>query len=457
MLNPRRWPIVYRLTGAFLLAMLFVLATTTAFTYVSQGRGYRETTDDDLRARNQYAGSQESEGLTVDARQLARLLVDSSTGFMQVYDPNGEIYASSAVFDTSRVLPEDVVTRATRAGTFLDARAQQPDVGEVRVFLRRVDDDRMIVATIESTRDDREALDRLAMQLMLGDLVVLVLGTAIALWLTRGALRPVERLRAEADRASGRDADVVLHVPEAHDEIARLATTFNELLLRMRGATLREREFVAEAGHELRTPLATMQAQLELALERNPTPEVARTLGILLAETRRIASLASRLLQLSTERPPQVRDTPFDLHALVDVRVELARAVHPAARYELTAGNAAGAWRVAADADRMAQAIDNLLENAVVHGGSAIEVDLATVDGAVELHVRDDGAGIDAETAERAFQRFARAPDARTRPGAGLGLSIVRAIVQEAGGTCGIGARSDGVQGTDVWIRLPRA
>ncbi|MCW2925825.1 MAG: integral rane sensor signal transduction histidine kinase, partial [Thermoleophilia bacterium] len=321
---------------------------------------------------------------------------------------------------------------------------------DARVLLFRTDDGRYTVALVESQVAAHEALERLAAQLAVGATFAVLLGSLLAFSLARAALRPVERLRTEAARGGVEDGDVVLPVPPARDEVARLAVTLNELLGRMRAATLHERRFVAEAGHELRTPLATIIAEIELALEEDPPPNVAATLESLHAEALRLAALAEQLLQLSTIAE-RTTVQPVDLAALVADRVRRARLIHP--ERDIRVGRTVPG-RFLADPQGMQQALDNLVANAAAHGGRGVVVDLREAEEHLAVHVLDDGPGIDAETAARAFDRFARASEARARPGTGLGLSIVHAIATAHAGTAGIGPRTDGWPGTDAWFTL---
>ncbi|MCU1616553.1 MAG: putative transrane sensory transduction histidine kinase for metal resistance [Frankiales bacterium] len=290
-----------------------------------------------------------------------------------------------------------------------------------------------------------------------------VLAVGAGAWLLAGAaLRPVERMRREAAAISDRDTGRLLPLPRTQDEIAALAVTFNELLVRLQSALERERAFVADAGHELRTPLAVLRAELELAARPGRTAESLRAaVEEAAGETDRLIRLAEDLLLLARADSGQ----PF-----LDVG--------PVAFAELLAAAARGARTRAADrgvevevrctdgltmdgdSDRLRQAADNLLDNATRHspdGGVVVLAGRPGPSGTVVIEVCDRGPGFPPDFLPRAFERFQRAESARARNsgGSGLGLSIVRAIAEAHGGTATAANRPGG--GAVVVLELPSA
>src|SRR5258708_2343509 len=221
----------------------------------------------------------------------------------------------------------------------------------------------------------------------------------------------------------------MLPVPRARDEISRLAVTLNHMLERLHLAIEHERRFVADASHELRTPVALLRTELELALRRpRSEEELKRALRSALEETERLSRLADDLLLLARaeQGPMPVRRE----------RVELDPLLETVARRFLARGAEAGravraepsSLSVDADPTRIRQALDNLVDNALTYGAGEVTL-LAREDGSsVELHVVDRGAGFHDAFLGRAFDRFSRADEARGRGGAGLGLSIVELI-----------------------------
>jgi signal transduction histidine kinase len=276
-------------------------------------------------------------------------------------------------------------------------------------------------------RSDDDQRERLLGQIVVGSMLVVLLVSLIAFWLARRALAPVELLRGRARQLADADQPGLLPVPPGNDEITRLAETLNDLLERRHAAIEHERAFVADAGHELRTPLATLLAELELALERERTPDEYRaTIDVARREAERLAHLARQLLLLGAQAP-QARPTRL---AALDVLRDTAARVRRArvASVEIHVEGDEDAW---IDADRMLfeVALTNLLDNAVRHAASRVDATARIVGDEVHVLVVDDGAGFTPELRVRAFERFTRGADERAHAGSGLGLAIVDAIV----------------------------
>jgi signal transduction histidine kinase len=233
-------------------------------------------------------------------------------------------------------------------------------------------------------------------------------------------------------------------VPEGSDEVARLGTTLNDLLARLQEAIERERRFVADASHELITPLAVLQTELELGSER-PLEELPAVVSSARAETRALARLARDLLILARSDSGKL---PIE-HAPVEVAALFERL---AARFGIDA-TAPERLTIDADAHRLEQALGNLIDNAERYGGGRVELSARIADGYVELHVTDEGKGFSEDFLPRAFARFSRA-DESTHEGAGLGLAIAETIAAAHGGTAHAANRS-GRRGADVWLSLP--
>jgi signal transduction histidine kinase len=243
-------------------------------------------------------------------------------------------------------------------------------------------------------------------------------------------------------------------VPRANDEISRLAVTLNQMLSRLHASIEHERRFVADASHELRTPLALLRTEIELALRRpRPVEELRAALHSALDETDRLSRLANDLLLLARaeEGPLPLTREGIPTGALFGtVSRRFASRVFEAGRdLKVTGADAT----VDADADRLGQALDNLVENSLAYGAGDIELFARRSNGSIELHVADSGKGFDEEFLARAFDRFSRADHTRATSGAGLGLSIVRLIAESHGGSVAAANRPDG--GADVWLRLP--
>jgi len=245
-------------------------------------------------------------------------------------------------------------------------------------------------------------------------------------------------------------------LPQAHDEIYRLGETLNEMLGRLEAALERERGFVADAGHELRTPLANLKAELELALRRPRTDtELAAAIQSAAEETDRLAQLAEDLLLIARADQHQLplRKTRVDVHGLLRTVADRfeARAREVGRTIDV---DGPVALELDADSTRLEQAVGNVVDNALTHGGGTVRLSAAERDGQVELHVCDGGCGFPDDFLPHVFDRFSRADDSRSEAGTGLGLAIAAAIAAAHGGSAHA-ANRDGA-GADVWLALPK-
>jgi signal transduction histidine kinase len=287
-------------------------------------------------------------------------------------------------------------------------------------------------------------------------LLVLLVGYAV--WYFTGrALRPVEAIRSEAESITGTTIHRRVPEPRTDDEVGRLARTMNAMLGRLEESSQRQRQFVSDASHELRSPLTSMRANLEVALrhpERSDWPSVARRV---LDEDERMEDTVSELLELArldesanggaVEQLPEV-----DLDELVhDETVREHRTLINTVRVS--------GGRVHGRREQLTRVVRNLVDNADRHARTQVAVGLHEDPDAriVELVVDDDGPGIPVEDRERVFDRFTRLDDGRARDagGLGLGLSMVKAIVEQHGGTVAIGDAPLG--GARVTVTLPAA
>jgi signal transduction histidine kinase len=289
----------------------------------------------------------------------------------------------------------------------------------------------------------------------------LLLGAlALIAWRVIGwTLRPVEQLRAGAEkisrtrRISGPPRSERLPVPSAADEIRALAVTLNEMLDRLAEAQERQRSFVADAAHELRSPLASIQAQLEVAQRLGEGGTLPTDLMV---DVKRLAGLVEDLLLLAradADTRPPAHLGPVDAGGLVS---EVGKA-YSDARVPITVV-ASEQLMIMVDADELRRAVGNLIDNAVRHARTRVEVAAFLDQDRAVISVSDDGPGIAPEDRERVFERFTRLDDARGRNsgGAGLGLAIVRELITRAGGSVRLTA------GRPPWslraeLRLPLA
>ncbi|MFD6992679.1 sensor histidine kinase [Streptomyces sp. NPDC059943] len=292
------------------------------------------------------------------------------------------------------------------------------------------------------------AAAQIAMVIGLPALLVVVGGVT---WLvTRRALKPVEGIRREMAAITASE-DLSRRVPEpgTHDEVAKLARTTNETLTALEASVERQRRFVADASHELRSPIASLRTQLEVGAAH---PELLDVPGAV-ADTVRLQQLAADLLLLARlDAGEQAGRTRLDLAALVREEVSQRSAdripVVPEVRDSAEVTGSRG---------QLARVLGNLLDNAQRHAAGEIRATVRREGGSVVLAVSDDGAGVPEAERERIFERFVRLDDARSRDdgGAGLGLAIARDVAHRHGGTLEVGRAEAG--GALFELRLPAA
>ncbi|MFI1222161.1 MULTISPECIES: ATP-binding protein [unclassified Streptomyces] len=288
---------------------------------------------------------------------------------------------------------------------------------------------------------------------MLTGLPLLLVVVAGVTWLvTRRALRPVEGIRREMAAITASE-DLARRVPEpdSRDEIARLARTTNETLTVLEASVERQRRFVADASHELRSPIASLRTQLEVA---EAHPELLDLPGAV-ADTVRLQVLAADLLLLARldagEKPG---NATVELGALVREEVSQRTGDRIAVGVQVPEG---GAFEVSGSRGQLSRVIGNLLDNAQRHAGGSVAVSVAADGRGVRVEVRDDGAGVPEDERERIFERFVRLDDARGRDdgGAGLGLAIARDVAARHGGTLTVHSAAEGGAAFRLWLPRP--
>ncbi|GGQ79701.1 sensor histidine kinase [Kitasatospora griseola] len=310
----------------------------------------------------------------------------------------------------------------------------------------------LTVHAAASLRDVEAAGDTTGTALAVGVPVLVLLVAAVTWRVTGRALRPVEAIRAEVAEITGHDLHRRVPVPHTGDEVARLAVTVNATLDRLEDAGLRQRRFIADASHELRSPIAVLRTQLEVALA-HPDPELwPELLADALEDTVRLQDLAADLLLLARlDAADPVAVELLDLAALFAA----ALAARTADRVPVAAELADGA-EVLGNRTWLTRLLTNLVDNAQRYAADRVEVRLTVRGPDAVLEVCDDGPGIPAADRERVFERFTRLDDARSRElgGAGLGLAIARDLAGHHGGTL---AAEPARTGARLVARLPLA
>jgi signal transduction histidine kinase len=332
-----------------------------------------------------------------------------------------------------------------------------PSVGDrARVLARALPGDEGWVLVAGSTAPIHRVERRLTLIVGVAGPVLVLLLAATAWMLTRSALQPVQRMTRRASTLSLQHPDERLPLPPGRDEIAELGHTLNSMLDRIESTVAHERAFVDDASHELRTPIAVLRGELELALLelRDAGGGTVRSIESALEETDRLARITERLLVLARADAGRLADAQERIALMPAVARVVDRVDAGSVQLEVTGVEAS----VLADPDLVDQLLTNLVANAVSFARRVVRVTVESSDDGVHLRVDDDGPGFDPEILDRAFDRFARADPSRTRQagGTGLGLAIVAAIVEALDGR--ITLANDGpLGGASVDVRLPRA
>jgi signal transduction histidine kinase len=366
--------------------------------------------------------------------------------FTWVISSDGQLLSGSAF-----IPPGFSLTSTSRSG-----RQMASPLGDLVVFTQRVTgrDGPVTVAvasSLDSAQRSAETLGRGLWWLT----AFLTLAVGVLAWVIAGrALRPVEAIRSEVLAISGTTMYRRVPIPAGRDEVRRLAETMNEMLDRLEQASARQREFVSDASHELRSPVAAMRTDLEVALRDPASADWPALAQRLLAENARLSALVDDLLELARLEEGQSDKSrgPVDVDELVLTDVEHRTGPVRFDTVAVSGGRAEGSAR------QLAQVVRNLLDNAAHHASRLVKVGVTTEGDEVVLTVADDGPGIAEADRDRVFDRFTRLDAARARDagGSGLGLAVVKRIVLAHGGTIIVeNGRDPG--GARFVVRLPRA
>lgn len=395
-----------------------------------------------------------SQALSGELRSPISVL-DEGSAVAQLLDGDSAVVAASSNVSSTVALAgfAPVMGRPT-ARTFEHLGSGPP--GRYRVVALAVepgDRAKTVYVGVELRTVDH-AIDLLSVALA-GGLPILVLAGGLAIWIAVGrALRPVERLRREVAAISRSNLHGRVSAPKTGDEIDRLAVTMNSMLERLEIAAATERRFIADASHELRSPLAAIRAQVETARDYPNSVDWTEVANDVLADQDRVECLVRDLLllaRLDSGEVAPIRE-PLSLRRVVDE--ELRRRPIPG-RVTFTATLEANG-EMGGDPAQLARAVRNLLDNAERHASATVTVTLVEAGGQHVLRVIDDGLGIAPADRERVFERFTRLDDARVADvgGTGLGLAIVADIVGAHGGTISV---VDSQQGACFEARFPTA
>lgn len=398
----------------------------------------------------------------VQQGKLPQQLLAGSGGVsqVQVVDGSNRVVAASPGADSVvSVLRGDELTRARLGKPITVSGSRASSDRPLRVVAVRADvtaGQRTVLVATDFGRvlDSSHLLQR---TLLFGVPAAVIAMSVLTWWIVGRTLRPVDALRRGAAELSAAGLSRSrLPVPTAQDEIHALAITLNDMLDRLDRANSKQRRFVGDAAHELRSPIASLRLQLEVAARLTDSPDLRELTADALVDVERLSALIDDLLALarSDERGAVQTRAPVALRALCAEVVAGYRDARLPVRCE-----DGSEVTVTGDRDGLRRVLINLIDNAVRYGRSDVSVSVAAArkDGqppSALLVVADDGPGVPANKRERVFDRFYRLDTARSREegGTGLGLSIVREIITAHGGTVTLHDNSPGLR---VEVRLP--
>ena len=301
----------------------------------------------------------------------------------------------------------------------------------------------------QSLEPQQHVLAKLGLVTLLFGIAGIVTAGMAGWGVARNGLRPVRRLTAAAEEIARTERLAPILV-EGDDEVARLASAFNQMLASLAASRDRQRRLVADAGHELRTPLTSLRTNIDLLTQAGASlPDDARAelLTDVRAQLEELTTLVGDLVELARDEPTPAVIGTVELHEVLDHAVARVRRRAPSLTFEVTADP----WYVEGDSAAIERALTNLLDNAAKWSPASGTVTVALHSGAIT--VDDQGTGIDEEDLPHIFERFYRSTDSRSLPGSGLGLSIVAQVVERHAGTVEAGRSPSG--GTRMTLRLP--
>lgn len=433
-----------RLVAGFTLAMTVVLVATGVFLYWRVQYALDQRLNADLVA--------EADALMPLIQADGTLSADPVAGALpgvaehQVLDRDGRVLSAGAALGTAPVLGAGSVEAALEGEIYRDVGPLLPiSKRPLRLLATPITTaGPAAVLVVGLRRDERdEALRELLGQLAIAGLGALVITAVVGDRLAKAALAPVERYRSRARAIASGATGVRLDVPaERDDEITRLGHTLNDMLDELDRSLARERRFLDDASHELRTPLTLLSTRVQLALRRPRTvAEHEAVLRELLVDVTALAELAGQLLQVgAAEAALPSPGAPGDPARVIDALATSEGGSDRASSPDTWTVNspAPGAAAVPMPDHAIRQVLLNLLTNAGIHGAPPVDLSLRVIPSDVGpvavLMVSDSGPGVPADYLPAAAERFSRTDDARSRPGAGLGLSLVHALVERYGG-----------------------
>lgn len=449
LLHPRAWSISARSALVSATVILVALVMAGAILLLVLYFALISAADDAAASRlRDIAKTLQSEATPdIDPPLLA---TDQRIVAVQIFNGAGHSVASSSSTPEPPMLAPGAIASTPRIG-ITGAAVRMHDV-RVAAQSLETPTGRYVVLVGAGTDDVEATVSTVAIGLAAAAPLVIAAAGVATYILVRRSLRSVEAIRSRVADISASDLAERVPVPPQRDEIFTLATTMNQMLSRLESSQAVQRRFIADASHELRSPLSTVISALEVGVAHPDLLDDRLAADTLLPEARRMQALVEDLLLLARadERGLALRRTDTDLDDLA--LAEVAR-LRRETRLDVHAELAP--TRLVGDASALARVLRNLLDNAARHATSRVEVTVRPEGGQARLTVADDGPGIAPADRKRVFERFVRLDTDRSRSGGGtgLGLAIVFEIVAAHGGSVHIDDRPGG--GTAVVAQLP--
>ena len=454
-----RLPVRARVTAWYVLLLALILATLGSFLLLRLRADLVAEVDEGLGAQAAEVMADDDGVAVISGRPVAGLPPGETAA--QLVSATGQVKerAGSAAPGQSMLAP--AMLRRVLAGHQVRGEVRVgPERARYRVLALRRNAGKGGTALVLAAplSDVDRSVERLRLLLVIAGPVALALAGGGGWLLTRAALRPVDRMTEQAGAIGADRLGDRVSVPDAADELTRLARTLNGMLERIEHGVVTQRRFVADASHELRTPLAVMRAELEVALRDHNRADSSEVLDSAAEEVTRMSQIVDDLLTLAhrDENRLELLLEPVDLGKVTTGVAGQLRPLAEAAGVQLMVEAPAGAV-VLADQARLTQVVTNLVDNAVkfTGAGGAVRVRVWEVDDGAGLAVADTGPGIAPEHLRRVFDRFYRLDPARSRArgGSGLGLAICRELVEAHGGR--IWAESVEGAGSTFSLALP--
>ncbi|WP_067667312.1 sensor histidine kinase [Nocardia miyunensis] len=434
-LRPSRWGVRIRsaVTAALVVGVVLLIAAGAMLGLLHRSLIHQLDASADTRATQIADELRHSHGHRVPDGLLA---VEGQVVAVQVIGPDGGIAWRSA-----QKLSTPLAATPGSIGTHAVGLPPTSDYDEdLRIAARTVNTPRgdYTILVAVDTESVEHAMTEVAVLLAMAGPVVVLAAAAATYLLVGRSLRSVEAIRSQVARIGAAALSQRVPVPVARDEIARLAETMNEMLARVEAGHRAQQRFVGDASHELRSPLATVTAALELARDRPQALDRDLIEGALLPETERMRQLVENLLTLAAadEHGLELRTGDVDLDDLAAAEAATLRL-----RGDVWVHTAIVPVRVIGDRPRLARALRNIADNAAAHARARVAIGLESDGSRARIIVDDDGPGIAPDDRERVFGRFVRLDDDRARSsgGSGLGLAIVTEIVAAHEGSVTIG------------------